>query len=344
MQFTLNGDYWENDGFEKENKIQRNHNLDEFSEKLFEIMKKYNINTQPSIRTAFDKFANISDEKIKEYSDTFSLVCYKNNAKKKMQVKREFLKEFLNRITKETYYEGKFIYSENDIKTIMSETKIKIENKHSGTELNKRVKEKLQYSPDEVIEEEKIVLNDEEMEKLKYYARTEENLPFEELCNKAINVYVSGDYRLMGAPERIKKAVLCSLPRYNSSKDKEAYDSFGFGKSPVSRWMYIQDYDDFAKSFNIGDTYKFDNLKSCSKCNSYCENEFRDNNIDMNVKFVIHPKSETSNARSIGLRKYGDKEVIYLPNQEFTVLDKALVKFHDKENDFYRWEIHLQEK
>ena len=341
-KFILKG----SNDWNEDRKTVNGDNLQDFSDGIFEVMQKHSIDTPNKILKAFEKTANMSEEEITNYSEQLSLWAYRYCAKKKMQVKQEFLKDFLTSIQRmKNVGTGNSPISMEDLKLLLDEKVKRVCHKHNEYRLNERVKNEIKYSSDEVLPDEKIVLNEQEMQELKNLAFTEEDLSYEELCQKAINKYVGGDYSLKGASKRVQKAVLNSLPRYNSSKITHYYDGLNdFEKHPVVRWLFIKNPEEFVQNFNKGEIYKYNNIQSCSKIGTYCENEFKDSTPEMTVKFIIHPKSETSNARDLGERKYGDNEVLYPANQEFVILDKELVKFHDREQDFYRWVIHMQEK
>lgn len=328
-----------------ERRVLQSNNLTEFSNNIFDVIQKHSLNTPNKIIRALEQNANISDEQLENISNSFSCDAWKYTAFKKMQIKRELLQNFLMTVNK---FSGDWVLKEcdiNDLKLSLDSKVEKINNKYNVDNQNKRVKDKIQYNKEDDYVEEKIILNDKETEELKELARTQENLPMEELCQKAINIYVGGDYSLKDASENVQKAVLYSQPRYDSKLQSRFYDGYNdFDVHPVVRWLWIKEPDKFVENFNNGDTYKYEKLQSCSKNCCYCENQFSDETPENNVKFVIHPKSEISKARDIGERKYGSREVIYPPNQEFVILDKQLVKYHSKEEDFYRWIIHLQEK
>ena len=334
-----NGD-WKQDSI-----TLKNDNIKTFADDIFAIMQKYSLNTPNKIIEAFEKTANMSEQEITNYSDKFSLWAYRYASKKKMQVKQEFLQDFLNSINRiKSVGTGNSALSMEDLKSMIKAKSERINKKHNNRTLNNRVKEKIKYSPDEILPDEKIILNEEEMQELKKLARTDENLSYEELCQKAVNKYVGGDYSILKASENVQKAILNTLPRYNSTKKEHCINS-DFEKHPVVRWLSIyENPDEFVKKFNEGEIYKYNRIQSCSKEEKFCENEFKDSTPEMIVKFVIHPKSETSKARDLGERKYGDREVLYPANQEFVILDKELVSYNDQNNSFYRWVIHMQEK
>ena len=62
---------------------------------------------------------------------------------------------------------------------------------------------------------------------------------------------------------------------------------------------------------------------------------------NQNIKFVIHPKSETSRAYNVGY----NQEVVYPAGEKFKILDKDCIEYIDTTNGSgcMRWEIHMQE-
>lgn len=331
-------------------------NIDIFSNQITDILLKNNINTPNSIIEALEKTANTSDKSIEETAKSYGTSWEYFIANKKMIKKREFLQEIIADISKSLNPDMPL--SKSDIEKTFSAAISKTNAKYDSKALKEEIKKNIEYKPDDFVEE-KIELNNEEMAILKkaVLKNPDEDISVKDLYNKAINLYVGGDYSLKHLPERIQKAVLTSMPRYKS-KDYESrsYDSYrDFENLPVSRWLAIfKNTDEFAKNFEPGMEYSYKNLQSCSKCNSYCENQYRDDCIDMNVKFIIHPRSDVSKAFDIGERKYGGREVIYPPNQKFKILGKKLVEdtsekianYNTMETypaTFYRYEIHMQE-
>ena len=232
------------------------------------------------------------------------------------------------------------IISKEDLIKIANSKIEQINRKYSDCSFLEKVKLEINYN-NETSPEKSILLNEEEMKELKKLAKTDKNLTQAELCNIVIDKYVAGDSSLKRASENVQKAVLYSQPKYTSCP-RNCYSDFNY--PPVVRWLYISNPDQLIKNYNNGDIYKYPFLQSCSKDYYYAENQYNDNEWSSNVKFIIHPKSETSKAVDIGRRKYGNNEVIYPPNQEFVILDKQLVRYTTPKSDFYRWVIHMQEK
>ena len=69
--------------------------------------------------------------------------------------------------------------------------------------------------------------------------------------------------------------------------------------------------------------------------------DYGDHLSTLNVKFIMHPKTETSRAYYLGR----NQEVIYPAGEQFKILDKSLVEYIDPKTGLglMRWEIHMQE-
>ncbi|MCD7779125.1 MAG: hypothetical protein LUH05_00425 [Candidatus Gastranaerophilales bacterium] len=96
---------------------------------------------------------------------------------------------------------------------------------------------------------------------------------------------------------------------------------------PLARWMYINDLDDFISKFpKEGEIYQTPRIQSFAKtqmgAEQYRGNNFSDTNTDKNVKFIVYPKSEMTQAYDTGEGKYGCDEAIYKADQKFKVLYK----------------------
>ena len=160
------------------------------------------------------------------------------------------------------------------------------------------------------------------------------------------------------------------FPRYNSSTVGNSGD---YDVEPLYRWLRIQkgnyklnpdgsvNYNskitslkDFVdESFVVGEEYVAPKLQSCSKNKGYAETYFHDDNPEMTVKLVIHPKGTTSKAVDIGCGRYGDNEAIYVGGTRFRVLNKRqeeCINRNYSENStvngqrvFSRWIVDLQE-
>ena len=96
---------------------------------------------------------------------------------------------------------------------------------------------------------------------------------------------------------------------------------------PLARWLQVEDLDKFKAEFpEIGEIYVSNRKQSFAKTQFGAEltrgNNFSDSNISKNVKFIVYPKNEKTEAYDTGEGKYGADEAIYSPNQEFRVLHK----------------------
>ena len=115
----------------------------------------------------------------------------------------------------------------------------------------------------------------------------------------------------------------------------------------VCRWLRINKLDDFIKSFP-NDEYIAQKHMSCSKNLYFAENEFKDANPAMSVKFIIFPKTKNKFlAYDVGGQKYGNNEVIYPKDTKFKVLHKGWEEISGQEcsKEFInrKYVIYLQE-
>lgn len=158
-------------------------------------------------------------------------------------------------------------------------------------------------------------------------------------------------------PEHLQKIMIESLPSYNSSKKPKTKSDLcffnedlaikdyvnDFKYEPVYRWVSLDGYIyNFIEKFpKNGQIYISDRVFSCSMNKIYAEEDYCDSNFDMNLKFIIHPRSEVSKARILGY----NQEVLYNKGEQFRVLDKELVEYVDPitKQSLFRWEIHMQE-
>lgn len=182
---------------------------------------------------------------------------------------------------------------------------------------------------------------------------------FIESSSEYIANYIAGGDQIFKLSPEKQREVLEMLPKFAlPTRDKG---------NCLSRYIYVSEgaMSDFLKQFEKENTIcEFDKITSWAKTIAGAERKYRDNNPDMNVKFVVHPKGQHPmfEARDIGLGKYGAEEVLYGPNAKFKYLgkirhetnpeiDNALLnknnEFVGKDpfayESFRRWEIHLQE-
>ena len=141
--------------------------------------------------------------------------------------------------------------------------------------------------------------------------------------------------------------------RYNSKhpiKTKTNYEIIldkdykqDFDIEPVYHWFGSNNPEAFiAKNIpKNGEVYTFPKMQCCSTHKKYAEIDYGDHMSNQNIKFVIHPKSETSRAYNVGY----NQEVVYPAGEKFKILDKDCIEYIDTTNGSgcMRWEIHMQE-
>ena len=151
----------------------------------------------------------------------------------------------------------------------------------------------------------------------------------------------------------IQTAVMQLGGRYNSTKPMEfkaeSYEIIAeknykqeFENEPVYHWLNSNNPDKFVKSLpNNGEIYTLKSRHCCSTHKHYAEMDYGDHLSTLNVKFIMHPKTETSRAYYLGR----NQEVIYPAGEQFKILDKSLVEYIDPKTGLghMRWEIHMQE-
>lgn len=154
------------------------------------------------------------------------------------------------------------------------------------------------------------------------------------------------------ADKDLEKSVMALGGRYNSSLKQDRISRFervlennykqDFKYEPVYRWMHIDNPQEYIKSLpKRGEVLKFNSKQCCSINKHYAEIDFNDENISLNVKLVLHPKSQTSKAYLLG----SDNEVVYAAGQEFKLIDTNLIEYINPETKMgcTRYEVHLQE-
>lgn len=152
--------------------------------------------------------------------------------------------------------------------------------------------------------------------------------------------------------DELQEAVMQLGGRYNSKHPIEVKDGFDcvveknykqeFENEPVYHWFNKKNPEKFVKELpKKGEIYTLPDRHCCSTHKHYGEMDFGDSISDMNVKFIMHPKSETSRAYNLGY----NQEVVYSAGEKFKILDKEFVEYIDPETNagYYRWEIHMQE-
>lgn len=161
----------------------------------------------------------------------------------------------------------------------------------------------------------------------------------------------------MGAFEfsdnELQKSVMGIGGRYSSKqpiKTKTIYEAIAdkdykqeFEIEPVYHWFSMPNAEDFVKKQlpKKGEIYTIDQRQCCSTHKHYAEVDFGDHMKNQNIKFIIHPKSETSRAYNLGY----NQEVVYPKGEQFRILDKECVEYIDPKDGSacMRWEVHMQE-
>lgn len=150
----------------------------------------------------------------------------------------------------------------------------------------------------------------------------------------------------------LQKAVMQIGGRYNSKHPMKTKSIFEiimgkdykqeFEHEPVYHWFDKDNPEKFIKEIpKVGEIYTLPDEQCCSTHKHYAEEGFGDHISDLNIKFIMHPKSETSRAYNTGY----NQEVVYPMGEQFRILDKELVEYIDPDTNagFYRWEVHMQE-
>ena len=152
--------------------------------------------------------------------------------------------------------------------------------------------------------------------------------------------------------DSLQKAVMQLGGRYNSKHPKQFKKTFetiavkdykqDFDIEPVYHWTGFGDAEKFVMKEipKSGGIFRLNKRLCCSTHKNYGEEDYNDLMINQNVKFIIHPKSETSRAYNVGF----NQEVVYPKYEEFRILDKECIEYVDEAGcGFPRWEIHMQE-
>lgn len=150
----------------------------------------------------------------------------------------------------------------------------------------------------------------------------------------------------------LERSVISLGKRYNSSAKQTRISRYEvvtnndykqeFKYEPLYRWMCISDVEKFADSLpRRGEIYTLPSKQSCSVNKLYAEDHFNDSLPDLNVKFIMHPKSETSRAIILGC----DNEAVYPAGEKFRIIDKEFIEHVVPESNMscYRLEVHMQE-
>lgn len=162
----------------------------------------------------------------------------------------------------------------------------------------------------------------------------------------------SGSFSALGWSNALEEKIMSMGGRYNSSAKQKRIERFetlvennykqDFKYEPTYRWLQFEDSKDFVNSLpKRGETYNSPVSQCCSTNKHYAETNFSDECQNLNVKFVLHPKSKVSKAYLLGI----DNEVIYPQKQEFRIIDKELIEYINPKTQMgcQRYEIHMQE-
>ena len=322
--------------------------LNTFLNDLEQLLDEHNIDKPAQIVQVLKTVFSFSDNKIQEYAkDNFDAV-YSFQAYAKMLVQKEFVQVLVDVIKKLPQNTS---ITKGQLQELLTKTASQVDALHSQEIQNNEVRKILKYQNTEdnlYDEEDKIKLTESEISLIRECSNFYEVVPLRVLLDKFLNDYVecSSALRDLVTP-RIQLATLQTCERYNVANDEQ--DKTVFEKHPLTRWLGIypwNKFDGILDKIKVGNIYSYNNMQSCSKNTKYAEEgtDYRDDCIDMNMKFVIHPKKDLTKAYDIGMRKYGDREVIYPAGTEFIVLDKKMIKATSINGSSYRWVIHMQEK
>ena len=353
-------------------KLYQKYTADEFLQGIIDTRKEAEKQglKESDIKALFVKIKESTLSTKFEYKDEFDKTAYDFNLSKAAQKRKdiindiETLEQSVERKNGETF--GDYLARLADIR----------KSKMQKTSHIERVKAKLQYDD---ITQEPAGLTDEEMKRLlQWKPEVFKDLSKEEALNK-LKQYADGwtqahtaDESNTSAYQQIEDILLKkAFKRYDSSTYR--FRSNDYEVEPLYRWMSIYkgyyklkpdgsvDYNSTIKSvdafvdeyFKVGGEYTAPRMQSCSKNKGCAETYFHDNNQDMTVKLVIHPKGKVSKAADLGWGRYGENEAVYPAGTRFKVIDRHLeecVNPYYKEDSpysddrvFFRWIIDLQE-
>ena len=151
----------------------------------------------------------------------------------------------------------------------------------------------------------------------------------------------------------LQEAVMQLGGRYNAKHPKKFRKTFEeiaekdykqiFDIEPVYHWTGYGDAEKYVTKElpKIGDIFTLNRRLCCSTHKTFGEMDYGDHIIGQNVKFILHPKSETSRAYNVGF----NQEVVYPRGEKFKILDKECVEYINPETGcgYPRWEVHMQE-
>lgn len=154
--------------------------------------------------------------------------------------------------------------------------------------------------------------------------------------------------------DRLQNAVMQVGHRYDSTRNiktkcgggqdsiaKDYIQEFEF--EPVYHWLGKNDAEKFVMQQlpKTGEIYTVPTRQCCSTHKEYAEFDYGDHIPNMNIKFIMHPKSKTSRAITTGY----NHEVVYPAGEQFRILDKECIECIDPNTGsaYLRWEVHMQE-
>ena len=353
-------------------KLYKKYTADEFLQGIIDTLKdaeKQGLK-ESDIKTLFDKIKESTKSTRFEYINKFERASHEFNLSNAARRRKDIINDIE---TLEQSIERKNGETFGDYLTRLVDIRKSKMPKASPVE---RVREKLKY--DDTIPTPE-GLTDEEMKRLiQWQPGVFEGLSKEEALSK-LKYYTDNwtqahtdDVSNTSAYQQIEDILLKKgFNRYDASTNQ--YSSKDYEVAPLYRWMSIckgnyklkpdgsVDYNSKIESvdafvdeyFKAGGEYIAPRIQSCSKNKGCAETYFHDNNQDMTVKLVIHPKGKVSKAADLGWGKYGENEAVYPAGTRFKVIDRHLeecVNPYYKENSpysndrvFSRWIIDLQE-
>ena len=315
------------------------------------IQRKFHeslIALQANCQDSIEKVPTLYDEPELYQLDIFQIRCSMNDRK---DIIGEFLKADSEKIDSKESYLDRASEIFNQIK----------EKRKTALEAHRmQIKSKITYAPQEVqqigklSEEDVAVLKNVLVNKDKKYETYTDSkaLVTSWMRERVGGVFLSNEDLAVDQEKMLAQV----YPKWSGVKfaRQDIYDI-----SPVYRWMCFGDksVDEFVDKFTVGGTYEFPTMQSCSKYAYAAEISFRDSNPDMNLKFIIHPKSKVSKAYDIAEQKYGNSEVVYPKGSRFKVLDNRIEEYihtiQERNSDtkaideipstLHRWIVELQE-
>ncbi len=345
---------------------------DEFLQGIIETVKEAENQglKEPDIKSFYTKIKESTKYTRFEYKDDMERCWFDFNLSKAAQRRKDIIKDIENL---EQSVERKNGETFGDYLTRLADIRKSKMPKESHIE---RVGAKLKYDdstlePIELTSDELKRLSEWKPDVFKGLSKDEALCKLQDYTYSWVRAHTD-DMMNTSAFEPIEDILLKKgFSHYDSSSYR--YRSKDYEVEPLYRWMNIHnghnkvkpdgsiDYnselasvDSFVDEyFKVGDEYTAPWMQSCSKNKVYAETYFDDNNAEMTVKLVIHPKGKVSKAADLGLGKYGENEAVYPQGTRFKVIDRHLeecVNPYYNENSiinsnrvFSRWIVDLQE-